>query len=142
MERQCISEEQRDYLLNHWLPRVHRLAEQRRPIRRLMVGVLITMCIVCLAAFIPPLVGIAEWNVSKHGITGMTTLMVFAIVFGYLGKLQSCDDQLLGFDLAVCQGEWECLMKTIDGLSCYSRHIEIIKDIQNLIGERENQDDG
>lgn len=127
-----IGRQDQERLIKDWLPRVRMLPVRRRPIRIVMICVLVGALATCMLIVLAALWSKNGFSWSAHGPLAMVFLGFAAICFAYLGKLQACDDELLGIEAAVIKGDWDDLLKSLRRLSCYSGFKGILDDVKGL----------
>jgi hypothetical protein len=71
-----------------------------------------------------------------RGSVGAMLLLLSALCFTYLGKLQECQDIVLSIELAVIAGDTELLYKAIARLTCYGAFRSILADARRLLPQR------
>lgn len=119
-------------LSNEWLPRLRQLHTDRRPIRWLMITVLLTpfvfLCILVVISLLD------HKNIGwERGSLGAVLLGLSALCFTYLGKLQECHDIVLSIELAVIAGDSELLYRAISRLTCYGAFRGILADARRIL---------
>jgi hypothetical protein len=124
----------REILILHWLPRVREVREQRRPLQRLMIGILLLPLGGAILGVIYQfgqlrMGGAVGW---VEATTTTALLGMSAISFVYVGKIQACSDLLLQIEFAVYIGERELLSRAIEHLTCFSNR-GILDDVRGLI---------
>ena len=129
-----IPDQDKRWLKENWLPLIDQILDRRKPIKYLMIGVLVVMVAVCLVAAVPPLMGWVEFHWSPRGTSLVIALLIFAVVFAYLGKLQACDDQIPIIHLAVGMGDRKLLFEAVARLGGYGELAGIIKHVQSAVG--------
>jgi hypothetical protein len=122
-------------LIVEWLPRLRQLHHDRRPIRRLMITVLLTPFLF-LCIFVARLLLNNNSLDFRNGSLGAMLLGLSALAFTYLGKLQECHDIVLSIELAVIAGDSDLLYKAIAKLTCYGSFRGILDDARRLLPKR------
>lgn len=119
----------RKWLEEQWLPEIRAIPERRRPMKRLLMAIAIGPLAFVIVWVCFLLMSGTDFHLKQGAVlTSMVGLSVGSIVF--LGKLQSCDDQIPQIALAVGLNDEQMLRNSISQLGCYSgfrRHLELLR---------------
>lgn len=122
-----ILDGQRKWLLEDWLPRVRDHARRRRPIKWLMIGILLLGLAVCVLSIVVVLLSYPEHLVVPGGF--MTLFLGYVpLCVRYVGKLQTWNDQALVIELAIVGGDWDDLFVAVKPLGGYGNLGRMVKD--------------
>lgn len=120
------------FLKEDWLPEVRLAVKKRKPIRTLMIGVLVTTFAVLTIGAVIAVLGSdgISWG---SGPTVAVFMGFAAIVFVYLGQIQACDEVMPCISLAVHRGCWNQLKKSLKKLECYGNFEGLIGHVRDII---------
>jgi hypothetical protein len=118
-------------LTEQWLPRVRELRDQRKPIARVMIC-MIVMPLVAAFAIVAYQILTGNLDVYK---TGMCALLLgpAAVSFVYLGRLQSCNDVIVVIELSVLMGERDQIIKAVTNITCFGKMQDLLRDIRPFL---------
>ena len=130
-----IPKTQREWLVEHWIPRVRELPKRRQPLRTLIVGTMAISLTLCFAIVLFNIINSGSFEWGKQSVVAFLALGYSSICIKYLATMQACDDGLLSIEIAVVSGDWDKLYKAIESITCYSQMKGILKDVRKLTTE-------
>ncbi len=117
-------------LINEWLPRLYNLKNERKPIQRLMVIIIIFPLVIVTGLLLHMF--ITDFSLIESSLmTAFFTLS--AIAFVYLGKLQACNDVILEIDFAIRLGNLDYLLRAIPKISGFGSFQNLIKEMGGIL---------
>jgi hypothetical protein len=117
-----------------WLPIVWERYRAGRPMRLLMIGVLLTPLLGALALFVCALC--AAGTFGWAGGTAFAALSGTSYLnFVYLGKLISCGEVPIKIEYAVTARNERKLDKAIEEITCYGQFRTIVDDYKRIVGD-------
>src|SRR4051812_49001151 len=124
----CLKEE--------WLPRLIDLGSRRRPMQRLMIGILLIPLILSVVIIVH-VIFISKDYKWVEGVVVTFLLGLSSVCFVYIGKIQACNDELLAIEYAVIVGDQALLIDMISKLGCFGSFREILNDARRLAVQHE-----
>lgn len=126
-----INPDTQNLLRKEWVPRLDRLREQRRPLRNVMIGIILAPLVLALAIVVR-MVFFSDDRSWFEGSLIFGLISFSAVFFVYLGKLQACDDAIHEIICTVFLGYVEPLLRAIKKVTCYSQFRGIIDDVGKI----------
>lgn len=127
-----IDPKTRKRLIEHWLPRVRELERNRRPIFRLMVGVLLIPLALAILLVANQVFILKDIDAFQSTLSSIL-IGLSALTFVYLGKLQKCNDVLVIVEGTVHLGDRDAILDAMSNLSCLGGFKEIFEDAKNIL---------
>jgi hypothetical protein len=123
-------------LIEQFVPRLRQVKNDRRSMQLVMIVVLLIPLLVSVVLVFRTLVAGGESKLEE-GVIATGLLGVSSVCFIYLGKIQSCNDELLDIELAVFEGDQDRLHDTISKLGCLGNLRGILNDVRRITTQRE-----
>lgn len=125
-----LSPEVQRRLKEDFLPHLDELLIGRNKTQKLMSLIIMVPCALLIVWLIKGMIFDNEFYV----VTFSTLLPLIAISFVYLGKLQSCNDQIFSIKLSVIAGTDEVLRKSFGkSLTCMGNFEGLIKEMKGIV---------
>lgn len=121
-------------LRQEWLPVLRQVREQRRPMRLLLIAIVL-IPLVCVVVLLNHM-----WErdlKSAEVVIAGGLMTVVATAFIYLGKIQACDDVLPRIECAILLGYMELLVEATADLGCYGQLKGVIEDARKILTKRD-----
>lgn len=131
-EADSLPAKTKEWLEKNWLPQIHAVSGNRKPMKRILIGICVVPLIIVVTKISMLLMVDAAFRIQDGAI--LTTLVGLSVgSLQFLSKLQSCDDEIPKISLAVGIGRESLILKSVGNLSCYSTFKPHLEMLQNVI---------
>jgi hypothetical protein len=125
ISEQRLDEETKSLLISTWLPHLHELKNDRKPLMLLMVGIILIP--ICLSNLII-VHGVMTSSLDTLRVAITAALLGCATtVVVFLGRLQSCNDVILVVECSLLTGNRTLFLDSINNIQCLGKLSELMR---------------